>query len=202
MLPHVEPADQGRVGREGLLDLLQGRGLAGVGLILPVQRVLELDPLAAEGTLLVAQHVDLLVLLLGVFGLGGQAGDPLIEPLELAGQARPRGGAGRGSGAGADRAERSSSRPRARSVSQRTQASRGWPWRARAMARAGKGEPNRGQGALQSRGSPAHRGCARRSRRRPSSSPRPRRASPGIQVGREVVVARAVSGWPSPSALS
>src|SRR5262249_29486360 len=84
--PDVEPTDQGRVASERLLNVLEPRGLAREGLKLTIQCTLELHPLTAEFALLVAQAVDLLFLLLGEPGLGSQAGDAFIEPLELAGQ--------------------------------------------------------------------------------------------------------------------
>jgi hypothetical protein len=83
---HIEPTHQGRLSGKGLLDRVQGRGLAGEGWILPIHRVLELDPSAAEGALLMAHLLELLVLVLAAPGLAGEAGDALVEPLELAGE--------------------------------------------------------------------------------------------------------------------
>ena len=82
----IKPADQGGIGGDCLLHIGEGRGPARVSLVLAIQGVLELDPLAAYHALLASELVELCVLCEGTVGLGGQPGDALVKLLEPAGQ--------------------------------------------------------------------------------------------------------------------
>ena len=83
----IDPANQGRPFREGLLDGFEGGGLAREGLILALELLLQFEHLAAELAPLRTEILEEFVLLLGECLEGQELADAFVDGLGLAEQA-------------------------------------------------------------------------------------------------------------------